>query len=243
MAEKGIVGFDITNAGTSIFEGESRYVRRLLDPLQRGMIFEGFRELALRLSPSWPVHLRTIQTRNAALVAVLQELTGAKLVIDSSKAVLQLSYLLKGRGLEIKVIRLIRDGRAVALSLIGHGMKRATRQETIATAAREWLRSNEAAECLLRRLPSTQWMEVKYETLCARPKATLERLCAFLGLDTAAVTSDFRAKPQHIIGNSMRLNSTAEIRLDERWRTELSQDDLRAFDTVAGDLNRKYGYR
>ena len=56
------------------------------------------------------------------------------------------------------------------------------------------------------------------------------------------VTLDFRSKGPHVIGNGMRMDSTSDIRLDERWRQELSQDDLRVFDSVAGPLNRQYGY-
>ena len=40
----------------------------------------------------------------------------------------------------------------------------------------------------------------------------------------------------------MRLNSTVAIILNEPWRTALMPDDLRVFDTVAEQLNRKYGY-
>ena len=40
----------------------------------------------------------------------------------------------------------------------------------------------------------------------------------------------------------MRLKSTSEIRLDEKWRKTLSPEDLAVFDRVAGPMNRKYGY-
>jgi hypothetical protein len=41
----------------------------------------------------------------------------------------------------------------------------------------------------------------------------------------------------------MRLDSTREIRLDERWKTALGAEDLAVFDRVAGDYNRRLGYR
>jgi hypothetical protein len=40
----------------------------------------------------------------------------------------------------------------------------------------------------------------------------------------------------------MRLDQTSDIRLDDRWRSNLTKEQLKEFDTVAGDLNRKYGY-
>jgi hypothetical protein len=41
----------------------------------------------------------------------------------------------------------------------------------------------------------------------------------------------------------MRLRAATDITLDEKWRTMLTQEDLAAFDRVAGDLNRGFGYR
>lgn len=242
MKSKGIADFDITNAGTNIFDASSPYVHRLLDPLQRGPLLEMARDSALACSKDWHRHLKTVQDRHAALVEVLQELTGAKIIIDSSKSVIHLKYLLRQPSLEIKIVRLIRDGRAVALSLIGHGFKLATRRETIAVSTRKWRRSNEAAECLLSLLPRSQWIQVQYEDLCREPEAVLRRICDFLGLETGRLNLDFRARQQHIIGNDMRLKTTSEIRLDERWRTELSGEDLAAFDMEGGKMNREFGY-
>ncbi len=243
MSRKGIAGFDITNAATSIYEVPDPYSQRLLAPLQRGPVLELARDCALSLSPAWRRYLAEVRRRNLALVEALQGLTAAKMVVDSSKSVLHLKYLLKIPALEIKVIRLIRDGRAVALSIIGHGLQRPTREQTVAAAAREWRRSNEAAECLLRRLPASQWLGIQYEELCRKPEATLRRICQSLGLDPEVVNLDFRSREQHILGNEMRLKSTSQIQLDERWRTQLAVDDLRVFDAVAGTLNLQYGYK
>ena len=65
---------------------------------------------------------------------------------------------------------------------------------------------------------------------------------SFLDLDPDKVRLDFRAVTQHVIGNGMRMDSSSEISLDERWKSNLSRDDLRVFDATAGDLNRRYGY-
>jgi hypothetical protein len=40
----------------------------------------------------------------------------------------------------------------------------------------------------------------------------------------------------------MRLDSTREVRLDERWKTALDREALGTFDAVAGALNRGLGY-
>lgn len=242
MAKRGVAGFDITNARISIHETENRYVHRLLEPLPRGMLLETVRKTGLALSPAWPGHLRNVQRRNVALAEALREITGAKVVVDSSKIALHLKFLLRSPDLKMKVIRLVRDGRAVTMSTLGHGLKRDTRRETIAEAALSWRKNNEAAERILAEMPESQWKFLQYEELCRRPEETLRELCGFLGMDTSRVVLDFRAHTQHVLGNEMRLKSGSEIRLDERWRTGLSKEDLQVFEEVAGDLNRKYGY-
>ncbi|MEO8353149.1 MAG: sulfotransferase, partial [Chthoniobacteraceae bacterium] len=259
MAERGVPEFDITNAQTSIFEVQSSYARRLLAPLHRSPALETIRDTALTLSPSWRTHLRESNRRNLALIQSVLAITGAEVVVDSSKVALRLKYLLQIPALDVRVIRVIRDGRAVSLTYMddwtfadssdpalrggGSGTKRPPPRRSMAEAAHEWKRSNEASDSLVARLPRSQWTEIRYEELCAEPEATLRRLCQFLDLDPESVRLDFRSREQHVIGNGMRMDSTSEIRLDERWKSNLSSEDLSVFDDVAGELNRKYGYR
>lgn len=258
MAQRGCADFDITRAGTNIFDVQSRYASRLLAPLHRNAPMELVRDGLLALSPKWRQHLRSTQQRNAALVDSVTTITSAKVIIDSSKIALRLKYLLRNPSVDVKVIRSIRDGRAVSLTYMddwtfadssdpamrggGTGNRRPPPRRSMLEAANEWKRSNEAADCLTAGLPRSQWTEVRYEELCADPTGTLRRLSTFLGLDPDLVNVNFRSRQQHIIGNGMRLDSTSEIRLDERWKQHLTADDLRVFDEVAGDLNRKYGY-
>jgi hypothetical protein len=44
------------------------------------------------------------------------------------------------------------------------------------------------------------------------------------------------------VGNGMRLDTSSEIQLDERWREVLGPEELATFDQVAGDVNRRLGY-
>jgi hypothetical protein len=258
MRRRGIPDYDVTRAGTSIFSVKSPYVQRLLAPLPRHAFWEAVRDLALWFSPEWRAHLKRTQTRNAALAETISEVAAAKIVVDSSKHPLRLKYLLRNPALDIKVIWLVRDGRAVSLTYTdewsyadasdpalrggGTGKQRPPPRRNIAEAAREWRRSNESADCIIDTLPPSQWTQVRYEDLCAQPRQTMEHLCQFLRLDPAKVNLNFRSKPQHVVGNGMRLDSTSEIRLDERWRGALSSETLHSFNAVAGSANDRYGY-
>lgn len=243
MAKRGITDFDITQARLSIHDTENKYLNRLLDPLPRGHFLESMRDTGLALSSAWPTHLHNVHCRNGALAGTLREITGAKIVVDSSKIALHLKYLLRSPDLRIKIVHLVRDGRAVTMSMLGHGFKRNTRRESVAAAALSWRRNNEAAEHVLAELPDSRWRHLKYEELCRCPEETLRGLCRFLGMDANEVTLDFRSRQQHVLGNDMRLKSGSDIVLDERWRTGLSTEDLATFEEVAGEMNRKYGYR
>jgi hypothetical protein len=161
--------------------------------------------------------------------------------------------------LDVKVIRLIRDGRAVALTCMdpagfadsrdpskragGMGSDREKERLSMAQAAYQWRRCNEEGEHVLRPLAKARWIEIHYEGLCTNPDATLSRLFTFLGVDPDKRIVDFRSVEQHVVGNGMRLDTTSEIRLDERWRETLTEQDLRVFNDVAGELNRRYGYK
>lgn len=236
MARRGIADFDITDAQLSIHDVRDRYVHRLLKPLPRGPLLEAVRSTGLAVLPAFKAHLNDVHRRNVALANVLREITGAKVVVDSSKIALHLKYLLKSADLKMKIIRLVRDGRAVSNSMLTRGSK------NMAAAALGWRRNNEAAERILAGVPNSQWMHVQYEELCRNPEQTLRGICEFLGMDTREIVLDFRSREQHVLGNEMRLKSGSDIRVDERWRTKLSKEDLATFEQVAGDMNRKYGY-
>jgi hypothetical protein len=250
--------FSLSDSGTSVHQCSSDYTQRLLGPVHHGAFWEAIRDTALALSPTWRRHLARVKFNYKCLVETALELTAADIIVDSSKQGVQLKYLLQIPDLDIKVVRVIRDGRAVALTGMdgarfadatdpklrygGTGMKDDFPGYTMAQAARVWRRSNEEADCLLANLDRHQWTEVRYEQLCKNPKQTLASVYEFLELDSTKLRMDFRSVEHHVVGNGMRFDSTSEVRLDERWRTHLSAEDLRQFDEVAGDLNCRYGY-
>jgi hypothetical protein len=122
------------------------------------------------------------------------------------------------------------------------GQNRESGRLGMAEAAWRWRRSNEEAEQIVKRLDSRMWTLVRYEDVCEKPEASLRDLYGFIGVDSNAEIADFRAAAHHVIGNAMRLKSTSEIRLDERWRVALGEQDLVEFDRIAGALNRRLGY-
>jgi hypothetical protein len=249
--------FEPGDGSTDLAAGTGPYIRRLLRPLHRGPAFEFVRDLALYAAPGWPAHLARWQQANAQLTKVVCRLTSKELVVDSSKIAIRLKYLLRNPALDVRVLRVIRDGRAVMLTHMdparfadarderlrggGSGGDRVEERLSAAEAALEWRRSNEEAACVLHGLHRDAWREVRYESLCADPQTTLRPILGWLGVDPGAPVALAR-DIYHVIGNGMRLDSTREVRLDDRWRTVLESKALGTFDRVAGDLNRRLGY-
>jgi hypothetical protein len=216
------------------------------------------RDIGLSLSPSWRKNLPEIQHVNHTLIKAILRRTGCRIVADSSKIGIRLKYLLKNPEIDVSVIRLIRDGRGVALTYVNPedfadarnphlrcGGSGEGRRKTLSMAqgANEWRRSNEEQEAILKRMDPAKWIEIRYESLCTDLSGTMNSVFDFLGVDPLAWNKDFRSVEHHVIGNGMRLDDSSEVVLDERWRKVLDESELASFDQVAGDLNRHFGYQ
>jgi hypothetical protein len=252
--------FRLDNFGTSFEFPANRVVNRLLHCEHRGALLEFLRDAALGLFPQWQKARREIATRCYDLASVVLAESGGRLLVDSSKLAHRLKFLLRVPAFNLKVIHLVRDGRAVALTYMrqdefadsrepalrrgGRGMAALATADSLpmAQAAREWRRCLQAAEHVLAGLGQSRWIQVRYEELCHDPEGTLHRIHAFLGTDPARMAVRFREVENHVIGNGMRLDDTSRIALDERWRSVLTEQERTVFEREAGEMNRRYGY-
>lgn len=250
--------YDVRNAGMSLQDVPSPYARKLLRPLHRAGGLEAMRDALLNASPAWRSWFPTWAARNAALVRAVADTAAVRMVADSSKIALRLKYLRRVPGLRVKVLQLVRDGRAVALTYMrpsifadaadpklrgGGSGTRKYDELTMTAAAHEWRRSNEEAREVLRTIPAADQLQINYEDLCTDTPGTLTRVHRFLDLQAHDSFRDFRNASHHVVGNGMRLDDNSEVKLDDRWRQHLTQEDLREFERVAGDLNRSFGYQ
>ena len=251
--------FDLATFGIRFEPEAPGWVRRLTRIEHRGPALESLRGLALGLSPTWRRHLEGLERGSAAVARAALELTGARVFADSSKLAHRLRFLREMPAFDLRVIHVVRDGRAVALTYMdeerfadasdaslrrgGFGSESARRPGLpMRRAAEEWRRAQRSAEHVLAGIPASRCTRVRYEDLCAQPRETLARLFTFQGLEPARAAPDFRSVEHHVVGNGMRLDASSEIRLDERWKSVLSTSELAEFQAVAGPVNRRYGY-
>jgi hypothetical protein len=167
---------------------------------------------------------------------VVTEIRGCRTFVDSSKRPERAVYLRRVPSFDMKVIHLVRDGRAVSWSAMknwGIGAE---------AAAESWLRDVKASERARRTFPADRWLTLHHEDVCARPAEVLQAVHGFIGVAPRNGGNGFRGGDHHIIGNRMRLLSTSEIRLDERWKTALAPGEMESIERKLGPTNRRYGY-
>jgi hypothetical protein len=209
---------------------------RLVRAGPRGPLLESIRSLGLIVVPGARRELDELLRRNEVFARTVVELLGGDCYLDVSKHPNRLFHLEKIRGLDIRVIHLIRDARAVSHSA------RKNVELPVEEGARSWQHSAEACALLKRDFDEARWTTLRLEDLCADPDATMARLHDFAEVGRDDAYKNFRDSVHHIIGNRMRLGSSSEIRLDERWRQALTPAELERIDRIAGRTNRAFGY-
>lgn len=174
---------------------------------------------------------------NEIILSCMHELSGAKILTDASKFSQRL-YLLHRSGLfNIKVIHLVRDGRAVTHSYI-------RRYASFAGGLRLWITTALSSFYLRQKFKRTDWLQVKYEEFVTKPEDTLKVICAFLGLNVEPGMLAYRTSPYFGVGGNplVKEREDEQILLDERWKRELGFKHRLIFALTAGWLNRLYGY-
>lgn len=168
---------------------------------------------------------------------LIDEVSAPKVIVNSSKSYLHaIDHWLRAPD-RVKVINLVRDGRAVYNSFIRHGF-----EPSFAVDA--WLKHYERALPLFTRwIPEASLLTVRYEDLARDPAKEVRRIVEFMGESFDAQSVALDAKLHHNVnGNDARFSGNRTIRLDERWRRDLDAAQLAYFDRRAGMLNRRFGY-
>ena len=235
MAERGHP-FDIWESDLDFRHNGGGLSDVVLRAVQRGPALEAARNAALRVLPAARREMRRVLARIEALVETVLAIQDRGVFLDSSKRPERAVFMSRVPSFKMKVIHLVRDGRAVSWSSmknLGIGPEE---------AARSWVADNQGSEHARRYFDPERWMTLRYEDLCTDPEATLTRIYDFIGVPAKNGLHDFRNFEHHIIGNRMRLASTSEIRLDERWKEALTPEQMTIVERHVRPLNQKYGY-
>jgi hypothetical protein len=190
----------------------------------------------------------------ARLYRALAQVTGARVIVDSSKRPSDAALLRLVPGVAPYFVQLVRDPRAVAFSwrrrkaqldrnrpadLVQHGPIDSTLS---------WVGWNLAAEAIRRRYDPRRSMLLRYEDFVARPRAALVAMAELAGEHPAELplrgARTARLAPNHTVsGNPSRFKTgTVELREDTQWIGAQRARDRVAVTTLALPLLRRYGY-
>jgi hypothetical protein len=215
------------------------------------------RHIPRLLSPWKPAGFRDDLARYAskleALYRAIREVSGAEVVVDSSKDPSYAYALANLSGLDLRVVHLVRDSRAVAYSWQRKKIKYevAGREERMpllgpSESSMGWARSNLLIEPLKAVVP--RHALVRYEDLMADPAKSLDEILDLAGeegrplplVDGPAV----ELGENHIVaGNPNRFRrGRMELRPDVEWKKEMSRSDKRKVTALTWPLLLRYGY-
>ena len=198
-------------------------------------LVRAFRGWSERRLPAYRRRIGFIDRVNAAFVDAVLEATEADVFFDTSKGAVRLARLLASPEFDVRVVTLVRDVRAFAASARRRGV-------SLAEAAGTWKKDQLTIRREVAALSPDRRTLLRYEDLCADPAATLRRLCDFCGVAHAEFPRRLFSHEHHVLGNNMRMAGPIEVRLDQRWRAELTESDQAKAVRIAGSLHREFGY-
>lgn len=204
-----------------------------------------------------PRHFQTALSAYGELIkplyAAIQAVSGARVIVDSSKSPAHALVLSQLPGVEVHVVHLVRDPRAVAFSWQRqrrraeiHGKAGDVPIERVSTSAARWMTLNALAALLS--ASTTSYCRLRYEDFLMDPDAALAKILApydWIGNDqTKAGTMEILLEPAHTVaGNPMRFKSgKLRLKLDDEWREAMSKRDRQTVEAITWPLLAHYGY-
>ncbi len=216
--------------GTRFELSSHRARQRLLAGSLRNTFIENWRDRVIfTLRPSFRRRLVEQATRNELFARAILAVTGKSVFLDTSKNPMRIRYLQLSPHIELYVIHLVRDVRGVVTSIMSRHPDTAVQQ-----AARSWIAREKNIQRHLKTIPPSRQIQIRYEALVTDTLPVLNRILTFIGVDPLAELGNYREVEHHILGNKMRKQSSAEIKLDERWRTVLSEKQLQIIANMVG---------
>lgn len=187
------------------------------------------------------------------LVTAVAEVTGAHVIVDSSKWPTDPGVLGRVEGIRPTALLLVRDPRAVAWSWqrtkTHHDFDEPREMDRFPAwhSGLSWTVRNVVAALAARRSPGRR-LTLRYEDFTADPAAALGEIQRALGasVDLASVLDGRSVKVAEghtLAGNPTRFGGEElTIREDEEWRTRLSPADRRVVSALTWPLRKRYGY-
>lgn len=159
--------------------------------------------------------------------------SGKRIIFDSSKNPVRAEILSQNPNLDVFLLHLVRDGRAVAYSNIKRG-----RSPFI--FMKKWAINNIKTEIIKIRNGDLKNIFIRYKDFATDPERIIKHILRELNLKFEPEMLDFRKKKHHLTpGNYslLFLKKGTEIKPDMEWEEWLPRKDRAIFNILFGWLN------
>ena len=223
------VNFSLENFGTH-FASDFYFINRLFSSQVKGAGYEFIRNLLINYSPVISSEFKQVLNQNNLVSKKICEIKGGEVFLDGSKNCNRLLYFYRSGLWDVKVINLVRD----ELGLLNSMRKR--EKISMQVAIDKLIGIREEQKRTLNYLQKEDVFTIDYNELCKEPEKRLNQIYDFIGIDKIDAASLMKEN-HHVLGNAMRLASADEIKVDESWRRDLSEEDLSVYQPYAGKIN------
>ena len=240
---RALSGGDETPSGIAAALDELASRRHRLRAIRLGALGRG----------GWPA-LERVRAVTAQLVPAIAEVTGARVIVDTSKRAQDAALLAGLPDVDHYVLHMVRDPRAVAWSWqrsdktirVGGATRPMATRELVPSVAR-WTENSLCAEVLRRYVPPERWMFLRYEDFAARPQETVSAILAFLRQPVATPFEDgdtVLLRENHTVAGNPNRFRTGRVRiaLDDEWSRSMPVRRQLAVRALAWPFLLRYGY-
>lgn len=198
--------------------------------------------------------LRSYASVLGEVYAAVAEVTGARVIVDSSKRPSDGAILRLVPGVSPYYVHLVRDPRAVAHSWrrskahLDQSAPAEMRRHNPVGSTTSWTLWNLAIEALRRRHDPSGSMLLRYEDFVIRPRASIEAIVEMIGESASELPFEdettVRLSGNHTISGNPSRFSTGKVALrsDDEWKRIQSSPDRAIATGLALPLLHRYGY-
>jgi hypothetical protein len=198
-----------------------------------------FREMAIPLpamtTPSLPALFDQLVTTYGTAIGK----PGAHVWIDQTPSNIAIGRTLLELFPDARLVHLVRDGRAVAASMLPLDWG----PNNVVLAARSWLRTVAQGMALETAYPD-RVIRVRFEDLVRDPAPSLARICRFAGLEyrEAMTRGGGLAVPKTTVVQHALVGKPPDPRRAEAWKTALTPRQIEIFESEVRSLLPLLGY-
>jgi hypothetical protein len=197
-------------------------------------------------------HLAEYLANLGRLYRAVHTISGNRVVVDTSKFPSYSFVLGMVPSVDLYVVHLVRDPRAVAYSWLRRRLQpdpenpRYMLQRGPAASSSRWMARNLATEAFWRGSP--RYILVRYEDFVSNPQKAIGRVLKLIQEERAtlplAQEHEVELSVNHNIwGNPSRFRTgTVELRLDREWVSCMKPGDRRLVTSLTSPLLLRYGY-